>query len=248
VTGLDDLIERWAELLGLGQAAGLAIRLILAALAGGLVGFEREMRGRQAGFRTHMLVCVGSALVMIVSAQVALVPWRPPGGGGVNLQVDPSRIAYGVMTGVGFLGAGAIVKEGMTIRGLTTAAALWCVAAIGLAAGLGLYVIAVLATALVLLVLWALGLLENYLPKKVFRVIVVRRKWAPGCIVNTINRIQKHGVSAHSTSFKRIEDLSTVDISVRIAYTKKLSYATLERELLEADEDFQVISAGELEN
>jgi putative Mg2+ transporter-C (MgtC) family protein len=210
------------------------------------VGLEREIRGRQAGFRTHMLVCVGSALVMIVSAQVALIPWRPPAG--VDLQVDPSRIAYGVMTGVGFLGAGAIVKEGMTIRGLTTAAALWCVAAVGLAAGIGLYVIAGVATALVLVVLWALNLFENYLPKKLFRVIVVRCKWAPGCILKTIDRITKHGVSVYSTSFKRIEDLSTVDISVRIAYTRKLSYATLERELLEADEGFQVISAGEIEN
>jgi putative Mg2+ transporter-C (MgtC) family protein len=246
VTGFDNIIERWAGGLGWGQTVELALRLILAALAGGLVGFEREMRGRQAGFRTHMLVCLGSALVMIVSTQVALIPW--PHREGAVVHVDPARIAYGVMTGIGFLGAGAIIKNGMVIRGLTTAAALWCIAAIGLAAGLGLYVVTIVATALVLLIVWALHILENRMPRKIYRMLVARCKWEPGCIAKTIRRIEKHGVAVHSTSFERSEDLANVDISVRIAYTNKMKYSTLEREILESNEGFQVVAVSEVEN
>src|SRR3954470_13200608 len=95
-------------------------RLIMAAIAGGLVGIEREVRGRQAGFRTNLLVCVGSALVMIASQRIAYHDW--PKQPGVNIQVDPARIAYSIMTGIGFLGAGTIIKDGNNIRGLTTAA------------------------------------------------------------------------------------------------------------------------------
>src|SRR5437870_3361161 len=86
------------------------LRLILAGIAGGLVGLEREMRGRQAGFRTYLLVCLGSALVMLVSVEFAVHRWtaQTPNQG-VNINIDPARIAYGVMTGVGFLGAGAIL-------------------------------------------------------------------------------------------------------------------------------------------
>jgi putative Mg2+ transporter-C (MgtC) family protein len=243
---LDALIDRWALDLGLGTAVSLSLRLLLAALAGGLVGIEREVRGRQAGWRTHMLVCVGSALVMIVSSEVARIPWAHPEGSIV--QVDPSRIAYGVMTGIGFLGGGAIVKEGFTIRGLTTAAALWCVAGVGLASGLGLYTLSVLSSSLILGVLWGLNLLEKKLPRRLFRLITVRRPWGPGCIIDTIRRLEKHGVNVQGTSFTRIEDLSAVVISVRIAYTRKMSYETLERELLESNEGFQVVSIGEVEN
>src|SRR3954463_12266300 len=113
-------------------------RLIMAAIAGGLVGIEREVRGRQAGFRTNMLVCIGSALGMIVSTQFAIHPWTPQTKNeGVNINIDPARIAYGVMTGIGFIGAGVIVHNKGAVRGLTTAAALWCVAAMGLAGGVG---------------------------------------------------------------------------------------------------------------
>src|SRR3954462_13102217 len=104
---LDSLIT--AKMHGLGWPGEAFVELLLAALAGGMVGLERELRGRQAGFRTNILVAVGSALVMIVSTRVAEHPWHPSGPG-VNINVDPARIAYGVMTGVGFLGAGLIVQ------------------------------------------------------------------------------------------------------------------------------------------
>src|SRR5215203_3390737 len=96
----DSIIQNWVG--GMGAPIESFVGLILAAVAGGLVGLERELRGRQAGFRTYLLVCVGSALVMVVSAGMAAHPWKAPPG--VNVNVDPSRIAYGVMGGIGFLG------------------------------------------------------------------------------------------------------------------------------------------------
>src|SRR3954466_14742041 len=133
-------IEAWnASLnqwfLSLGSPVEDVVRLMLAAVFGGLVGIEREVRGRQAGFRTCLLVCVGSALVMLVSIEFARHSWTHQPN--VNINIDPARIAYGVMTGIGFLCAGVIVKGNTGIHGLTTAAGMWCVAAIGLSIGFG---------------------------------------------------------------------------------------------------------------
>jgi putative Mg2+ transporter-C (MgtC) family protein len=125
----------------------------VAAGLGGLVGLERELREREAGFRTHMLVSVGSALFTLVSAygfHEFLV------GGGNVVRADPTRIAAQIVTGIGFLGAGAIIRQGFSVRGLTTAATLWVVAAIGMASGAGYYSAAVITTALVLFSLWPL--------------------------------------------------------------------------------------------
>jgi putative Mg2+ transporter-C (MgtC) family protein len=129
----------WYALLG---------RLALAAALGAIVGLEREVRERQAGLRTHMLVSLGSALFTIVSAYA----WTDfTFGNGVSY--DPTRIAAQIVTGVGFLGAGAILHQGQLIRGLTTAATLWIVAAVGMAAGAGYWLAALIATALVLFAL-----------------------------------------------------------------------------------------------
>ncbi|MBD0347701.1 MAG: MgtC/SapB family protein [Thermoleophilia bacterium] len=129
------------------------LRVALAGALGGAIGFERELRDREAGFRTHMLVAVGAALFTLVSAY----GFRDFDYGfrtGINL--DPTRIAAQIVTGIGFLGAGAIIRQGLSVRGLTTAATLWVVAAIGLAAGAGYYSAAVVSTALVLIALWPL--------------------------------------------------------------------------------------------
>jgi putative Mg2+ transporter-C (MgtC) family protein len=129
------------------------LRVVVAAGLGGLVGLERELREREAGFRTHMLVSVGSALFTLVSAygfHEFLVH------GGSVVRADPTRIAAQIVTGIGFLGAGAIIRQGFSVRGLTTAATLWVVAAIGMASGAGYYSAAVITTALVLFSLWPL--------------------------------------------------------------------------------------------
>jgi len=135
----------------------IIIRLVLAVLLGGVVGFERESHRRPAGFRTHILVCVGSALVMMVSAY-----------GFTDFQgylVDPSRIAAQVVTGVGFLGAGTILRHGSTITGLTTAASIWIVSGIGLAIGIGFYLGAVVATLMALVSLVMLRSIEGPLTR-----------------------------------------------------------------------------------
>jgi putative Mg2+ transporter-C (MgtC) family protein len=114
----------------------ILLRLTVAAALGGSIGLERELRERQAGLRTHLVVCVGSALFTLVSAYAFVSP-----------KVDPTRIAAQIVSGIGFLGAGAIIRQGLSVRGLTTAATLWLVAAIGMASGAGYYDAAVIATA-----------------------------------------------------------------------------------------------------
>ena len=128
-------------------------RLALAAVLGGAIGFEREYREREAGLRTHLLVCVGSALFTIISAY-GFHDFLTSGDQVVR--TDPTRIAAQVVTGIGFLGAGAIIRQGLSIRGLTTAATLWVAAAIGMAAGAGYYPGAIIGTVITLIALWPL--------------------------------------------------------------------------------------------
>lgn len=136
------------------------LRICLAAGLGAAVGLERELREHEAGLRTHMLVAVGSALFTLVSAYGFGEFFAQTGP---VVPVDPTRIAAQIVTGIGFLGAGAIIRQGTNVRGLTTAATLWAVAAIGLAAGAGYYFGAVATTVVVLIALWPLKLLARQL-------------------------------------------------------------------------------------
>ena len=129
------------------------LRLSLAAVLGGAIGFERELRDREAGLRTHLLVCLGSALFTIVSAYGFREFLT---SGDQVIRADPTRIAAQIVTGIGFLGAGAIIRQGLSVRGLTTAATLWVAAAIGIASGAGYYSGAVLGTVVTLVALWPL--------------------------------------------------------------------------------------------
>jgi putative Mg2+ transporter-C (MgtC) family protein len=128
------------EALGLGIQLELTARLVVALLLGGVIGWERELQRMPAGFRTHALVALGSAIFTVVSAYAFIGPGS-----------DPTRIAAQIVSGIGFLGGGAILHYGGTVRGLTTAASLWSVAAVGMAAGAGLYVLAALSTVLVII-------------------------------------------------------------------------------------------------
>jgi putative Mg2+ transporter-C (MgtC) family protein len=241
IDALDNWIHNWfvqfdwpAEHVG---------RLILAAVAGGLVGLERELRGRQAGFRTNLLVCVGSALVMIVSISFATKPW--PHQANVNLNIDPARIAYGIMTGIGFLGAGTIIKSGVAIRGLTTAAAMWCIAAVGMAAGFGLYTLTAISTVLIVVALWILDYVEGMVPKMRYRTVVVRRRWKPGVIPETIERFKTARLKVIDASMQRAEDdLAHTTINVRCAFIRAQKYYDLERQL-EADPDYEILATRE---
>ncbi|CAH1205066.1 Protein SapB [Paenibacillus plantiphilus] len=132
------------------------IRLMLAVCLGGLIGFEREQSNHAAGLRTNILVCLGSCLLMMLSIYGFSDFVDEP-----NVRVDPARLAAAVITGIGFLGAGTILFTGKSITGLTTAASLWVVSAIGLAVGSGFYFASVTSTVLVLLILWALNKIER---------------------------------------------------------------------------------------
>ncbi|HET7169897.1 MAG TPA: MgtC/SapB family protein [Candidatus Limnocylindrales bacterium] len=125
-------------------------RLLLAALLGALIGLEREVHGHPAGMRTHLLVSVGSAAFTVLSIEAFHVPGA-----------DPGRIAAQIVSGIGFLGAGAILKEGANIRGLTTAASLWAVAAVGMAAGAAAWTVALTGTILVIVSLWPLAIVAD---------------------------------------------------------------------------------------
>lgn len=137
------------------------LNLLGALAAGGLIGLERSYNGRPAGFRTHTLVCMSSSLLMLLTIyQVELLPDLPLEA----VRIDPTRMAQGIMTGIGFLGAGVIMQEKLTIRGLTTAAAIWMTASIGIIIGMGLVSAAAIATLFTLLILSLFGWIERLLP------------------------------------------------------------------------------------
>lgn len=145
-------------------------RLILAAVLSGIVGFEREFHGRAAGFRTHILLCIGSTLIMLTSMHIFDIYYP-------RISPDPARIAAGVITGIGFLGAGTILHFKSSIRGLTTAASLWVVSGIGLAVGSGFYYGAILTTLLTMVALMIFSKLEHSMIRKDwYRTVVIESK------------------------------------------------------------------------
>src|SRR6188508_2358447 len=146
------------ELVILGRLAG-------ALFIGAMIGFERSFHGRPAGFRTHALVCIASALLMLVTVfQLHWMTEVPID----TIRADPTRMAQGIMTGIGFLGAGVIFKEGLTVRGLTTAASIWVTAAIGILVGIGFWFAAIVGAVAVLIVLAVFRLIEGKMPSEFY--------------------------------------------------------------------------------
>ena len=149
----------------------IALRLLAGLVIGGLIGLERSYHGRAAGFRTHTLVCLSTTLLMLVT--VYEMRWFPSDSLG-RITLDPTRMAQGIMTGIGFLGAGTIMKEGLSVRGLTTAASIWITAAIGILIGIGFYFAAVTATVLTLGTLSVFRWIENQIPAQFYAEFMVR--------------------------------------------------------------------------
>ena len=139
--------------------------LLVATMAGGMIGLERSYHGRPAGFRTHTLVCVASSLLMLVTMYQA--KWFT-GAPLDTVRIDPTRMAQGVMTGIGFLGAGVIMREGLTVRGLTTAASIWITAAIGILAGAGFYSAVLMGSVITIGILTVFRKVENRMPSQIF--------------------------------------------------------------------------------
>lgn len=168
------------------------IRLLLAAILGGLIGWERERHDRPAGLRTHMLVCMGSALVAVIS-----IHFDKAHGS------DPSRIMSNIVTGIGFLGAGTIIRQGSVVRGLTTAASLWVVAAVGMTAGLGglFYFLALFATIITYLTLTLVNRIEDsLLSKRQFREVVIETHSKGPILEAILTQLDPLGVTIRSLS------------------------------------------------
>jgi putative Mg2+ transporter-C (MgtC) family protein len=149
----------------------IALRLVASLVVGGLIGLERSYHSRPAGFRTHSLVCLSTSLLMLVT--VYETRWFPNITQG-RITLDPTRMAQGIMTGIGFLGAGTIIRDGLSIRGLTTAASIWITAAIGILVGIGFYFPALMATVLTLGTLSVFRWIENQIPSQFYAQFVVR--------------------------------------------------------------------------
>ena len=147
----------------------IILRLFLGTLLGGIIGFERQTHGRPAGFRTQLLVCVACVLLMIISENYYAHGHRTE----EYVRLDPTRIAAGAMTGIGFLGAGVILKTGLAVQGLTTAACIWIVAAIGLAVGVGQYLAAITGAVITFISLWMLRIVETRIPRLTYRYITL---------------------------------------------------------------------------
>ena len=178
----------------------VAIRLFTALAAGALIGLERSYHGRPAGFRTHALVCVASSLLMLVTVYEG--QWFVSHAI-QRVVVDPTRMAQGIMTGIGFLGAGVIMKEGLSVRGLTTAASIWITAAIGILVGIGFYFPAALATAITLGTLSLFRLIEAKMPAQFYAHHMVRYPRAQAMDETGLRAlIADHGFSIANLSYR----------------------------------------------
>lgn len=147
----------------------IIIRLLLSSLLGGIIGFERQAHGRPAGFRTQLLVCVACTLLMLISQYYYMESVQDAG----YIRFDPTRIAAGAMTGIGFLGAGVILKTAFAIQGLTTAACIWIVAAIGLAVGAGQFTAGISGFIITVFSLWVLRIIERRIPQLTFKHVTL---------------------------------------------------------------------------
>lgn len=196
MTSLDSLWQQFQNT----QYATIAAHLAAALAAGALIGLERSFHGRPAGFRTHALVCLASSLLMLVT----LYQWQwLPGVPLESIRTDPTRMAQGIMTGIGFLGSGVIFKEGLTVRGLTTAASIWITAAIGILIGVGFYFPAGLTTLAVLGILSLFGWIEARMPTQTYshhQVRFEREDVMPEADLRTV--LRQHGFTVANMSYR----------------------------------------------
>lgn len=214
----------------LGQFKTEFFRITLAMFLGGLIGLERERHGRPAGFRTHILVCVGASLFMLVSEQI-FTKYQYLTESSVA-RIDPARIAAGIVTGIGFLGAGTIMKHETTVRGLTTASCLWVVAGIGMAVGTGYLIPAAFTTFIAMIVLLLLNLVERKIPRHSYQNLKIWIKGEELKIQNLENTIEKYSGKIVKYSLERnIEEKKSVfDINIRFSNKPEMTKITQEIE------------------
>ncbi|HYD96802.1 MAG TPA: MgtC/SapB family protein [Noviherbaspirillum sp.] len=181
----------------------ITIHMLGAIGAGGIIGLERSYHGRPAGFRTHTLVCLASSLLMLVM----LYQWKWLGLTSGVVQTDPTRMAQGIMTGIGFLGAGVIFKEGFSVRGLTTAASIWMTSAIGILFGIGFYFPAIFATLLTLGVLSVFRRIESMMPSHSYAHYYIRFARFDAMSETQLRAVlAEHGFTVANMSYRITDD------------------------------------------
>jgi putative Mg2+ transporter-C (MgtC) family protein len=196
----------------------MVLRLLLGAVIGGIIGYERQVHGRPAGFRTHILVCVACVLLMNASGYYHSLGVSEP----AYLRADPGRIAAGAITGVGFIGAGVVLRTGFSIQGLTTAATIWMVSAIGLAVGEGLYLAGIVTTGITMFALVVLRRIESRMPKLYSRVLTI----VTGDNIeedDIIAVLTKHDVHISNVDYEQCSISETITYNYAVSfYNKKL--------------------------
>jgi putative Mg2+ transporter-C (MgtC) family protein len=223
----------------------MTVRILGALLIGAAIGLERTLRGRPAGFRTHSLVCVASALLMIVA--VYQNEWMTQ----VTLEAirtDPTRMAQGIMTGIGFLGAGVIFKEGLTVRGLTTAASIWITASIGVLVGVGFWFPAIVGTIATLIILSAFRFIENKVPAEFYAHHHLRFKRDAVMSEEELRKlVGVHGFSIANLHSRLIDKGEFFEYRMVIRSHDRTSAQTLSQELLKLPQviEFRISPTGD---
>jgi putative Mg2+ transporter-C (MgtC) family protein len=227
-----------------GEDFEMLARLLAALGAGALIGYERSYHGRPAGFRTHALVCTASSLLMLVTVYEA--HWMRQAT--AIVQIDPTRMAQGIMTGIGFLGAGVIIKEGLSVRGLTTAASIWITAAIGILAGIGFYFPLVVSVVLTLGVLSFFRWIEARMPSQAYFHFAVRFSRDSSMTERQVRElVEEHGFSIANFSY-RMEGPDRVrrhNMAIRSADRSGAGRLAVTLENMESVLEFRITPTGD---
>jgi putative Mg2+ transporter-C (MgtC) family protein len=223
---------------------GIVVHVFAALVAGGAIGLERSFHGRPAGFRTHSLVCMASSLLMLLT--VYEPHWFM--GTGDTVRIDPTRMAQGIMTGIGFLGAGVIFQEGLSVRGLTTAASIWITSAIGVLMGTGLYFAGALATVLTLGVLSGFRRIETAMPMQLYAGHRIRFDRANVMAEPELHALlHEHGFAVSGLSYRLTDEGRTFEYRMTLRTSDPENYGRLAVALgaLPVVREFHISPAGE---
>ena len=227
------------------QLTHAAIRLVIAATAGGAIGLERAYNGRAAGFRTHILVCIASALLMLLLD----FQWLNSSSERLDsIRIDPTRMAQGIMTGIGFLGAGVILHNSNSVRGLTTAASIWITAAIGIILGSGHFAIGAFACVLVLITLSLFRILEQHIPSRQYARLSIMasqnlEQMEP--IIRALMRDQ--GIVGNGFAYEYRANGGELELETTISAFNSEKFAQLKQALLNTN-GFQAFKITPLDN
>jgi len=204
----------------------IIIRLLLGTLFGGVIGFERQVHGRPAGFRTHILVCIAAVLIMLVSEYYQYLSSIDSS----YIRIDPGRIAAGALAGVGFIGAGVVLKAGLSIQGLTTAACIWVVSAIGLAIGSGLYLAGGITFLITIFSLASLRIVEKKMPKLTYRFLTITADLSAD-EDQIMAIIKKTDLSIVNIDYEQCTDSGIIIFYITVSFYRYHTFKTLINEL-----------------